>query len=149
MKKRIIALAALFVISAAFGGCKENGGQENQSETSATSAQTTEVSEPSETEADSDTEEDKKEEEKVPEPKGLKANTSEQNEELIKKLSELKDGDGNYIFDKTAEKPQIRRIVSEDEISVSEFYAADLYRESTNMLCSDTNNETHMSRIHI
>lgn len=146
MKKRIIALAALFVISSAFGGCKENGGQENQSETSAASAQVTEASETAETEADedADTEEEvKKEEEKVPEPKGLKANTPEQNEELVKKLSELKDGDGNYIFDETAEKPQIRRIVSEDEITVSNFYIADLYRESTNMLCGDIDNETH------
>ena len=147
MKKRIIALAALFIISAALSGCKENGEQENQSETSAASAQATEAVENEENrsadgtdsgseEAD-DPENDKKADEKVPdEPKGFNAYTSEQTDELIEKLAELKDSDGNYIFDKNAAKPQIRRVVSEDEISVSDFYAADLYRESTNQFYS-------------
>lgn len=145
MKKRIIALAALFIISAALSGCKENPEQEGgQSETSAASAQVTEAAENGENDAENgssdeadDPEADSKADEKVPdEPKGLKANTAEQNEELTAKLAELQDSDGNYIFDKNASKPQIRRVVSEDEISVSDFYAADLYRESTNQFYS-------------
>lgn len=43
MKKQIIALTALFIISAALGGCNGNGEQENQSETSSASAQVTET----------------------------------------------------------------------------------------------------------
>ena len=147
MKKRIIALAALFIISAALSGCKENPEQEGgQSETSAASAQNGQVTEAAENgengaeggdDVPDDPENDKEADEKVPdEPKGLKANTAEQNEELAAKLAELKDSDGNYIFDKNAAKPQIRRVVSEDEISVSDFYAADLYRESTNQFYS-------------
>lgn len=150
MKKRIIALAALFIISAALSGCKENPEQEGgQSETSATSAQVTEAAENAENAAEDsgseeadDPEADNKAEEKVSdEPKGFNAYTSEQKDELTEKLAELKDSDGNYIFDKNAAKPQIRRVVSEDEISVNEFYAADLYRESTNQFCSDLDGE--------
>lgn len=145
MKKRIIALAATLIISAALSGCKENPEQEGgQSETSATSAQVTEAAEDGENDAEDDASEeaddpeaDSKAEEKVSdEPKGFNAYTAEQKVELTAKLAELKDSDGNYIFDKNASKPQIRRVVSEDEISVSGFYAADLYRESTNQFYS-------------
>lgn len=162
MKKRIIALAALFIIPAALGGCKENpeqDGQENQSVTTA-SAQAEETSGT----ADGDTEEqdgaddtggtenggdtevdaDKREEQKQPEPKGLKANTAEQNRELEEKLANLKDENGNYIFDKSVSEPRIRRIVSEDEISVSDFYAAELYRSSANLVCTDLDDEDNI-----
>ncbi len=150
MKKRIVALAALIIISAALGGCKENPEQEGgQSETSATSAQVTEAAENGENDAENgssdeadDPEADNKADEKVPdEPKGFNAYTSEQKDELIEKLAELKDSDGNYIFDKNAPKLLIKRVVSEDEISVRDFYAADLYRESTNQFCSDLDGE--------
>ncbi len=161
MKKCIIALAALFIISAAFGGCRKNGeqnGQESQSGTTA-SAQTDETS----VTADDDTDEqvstdgteskdsaeeanekDEKEEKKTPEPKGLKANTDEQNRELAEKLAALKDENGNYIFDKSVDEPHIRSIVSEDEISVGDFYAAELYRESANLVCTDLDSETNI-----
>lgn len=149
MRKRIIALAALFIITAALGGCKENGGQngqngqESQSGTAA-SAQTEETSGNAEdtentedTNGDGESPENDEADEKTPEPKGLKANTDEQNRELAEKLAELKDENGNYIFDKSVSEPRIRRVVSEDEISVSDFYAAELYRESANLVCTD------------
>lgn len=149
MRKRIIALATLFIITAALGGCKENGGQngqngqESQSGTAA-SAQTEETSGNAEdtentedTNGDGESPENDEADEKTPEPKGLKANTDEQNRELAEKLAELKDENGNYIFDKSVSEPRIRRVVSEDEISVSDFYAAELYRESANLVCTD------------
>lgn len=150
MKKRIAAFAALIIMSAALGGCKENPEQDGgQTETSPTSAQVTEAAETEDaaedgTDGDSeetkDTETDKKAEEKDSEKEGFKGYTIKQKDELMEKLAELKDGDGNYIFDKSV-NPHFRRIVSEDEISVSEFYAADIYRESTNMLCADLDDE--------
>lgn len=160
MKKRIIALAALVIISAALGGCKENGeqnGQESQSATTA-SAQTEDTSgneenaesteDTEDTDVNGENSEDdeaaEKEEEKAPEPKGLKANSDEQNRELAEKLAELKDENGNYIFDKSVSEPHIRRIVSEDEISVGEFYAAELYRESANLVCTDLDGEANI-----
>lgn len=160
MKKRIIALAALVIISAALGGCKENGeqnGQESQSATTASAqaedtsgneenAESTEDTEDTDVNGEN-TEDDKaaeKEEEKAPEPKGLKANSDEQNRELAEKLAALKDENGNYIFDKSVSEPHIRRIVSEDEISVGEFYAAELYRESANLVCTDLDGEANI-----
>lgn len=162
MKKRIIALAALFIISAALGGCKENpeqDGQENQSVTTASAqAAETSVTTDSDTENQDETDDsvgtendgdievdtDKKDEQKQPEPKGLKANTDEQNRELAEKLANLKDENGNYIFDKSVSEPHIRRIVSEDEISVSDFYAAELYRSSANLVCTDLDDEANI-----
>ncbi|MDE6599308.1 MAG: hypothetical protein K2K34_04430, partial [Oscillospiraceae bacterium] len=59
MKKRIIALAALFIISAALSGCKENPEQEGgQSETSAASAQVTEAAEDGENDTEYDASEE-------------------------------------------------------------------------------------------
>lgn len=147
MKKRIIALAALLVISAAFGGCKENGEQENQSETSSASEQVTEASETeaagtesaeaaAETSA-AETENAEDEPFKV-DLRGL--NVGIRNE-LLDKLAKLKDKDGNDYFVSDATGKTLH-VISDDEVGVGRTstqnaFAADLYRESTTMLCTD------------
>ncbi len=139
MKKRIIALAVLFIISAALSGCKENPEQENgQSETSATSAQVTEAAETAVTEeAEAVTESAEDEAFKV-DLTGL--NVTIRNE-LLDKLAKLKDEDGNDHFVPDANS-SVFHVISGDEISVGrtstqDAFAADLYRESTTMLCTD------------
>ncbi len=152
MRKRIIALAALFIITAALGGCKENGGQngqENQSETTAASAQVTEPDE-SETEAAGTESAEAAAETSAAETKNTEdepfrvnlqgLNVSIRNE-LLDKLAKLKDEDGNDYFVPDA-TGSVFHVISGDEIGVGRTstqnaFAADLYRESTTMLCTD------------
>ncbi|MCM1059034.1 MAG: hypothetical protein NC452_01935 [Eubacterium sp.] len=155
--KTVSAILALAMTAALLSGCKDSQEQESgQPETSAASAQVTEASEAADGASEAEDVPDDGgsggadsadsaetaggAEEKAPEPTGFKAYSAEQNGELAEKLSELKDGDGNYIFDKSV-SVKLRRTVSEDEISVSDFYAADVYRESANMLCADLEDE--------
>lgn len=145
MKKRIIALAALFIISAALGGCKGNGKQEDQSETSVTSGQATEASETEGTEAAEAAAETSAAETENTEDEPFKVNLRRLNvsirNELFDKLAKLKDEDGNDYFVLNATGEALH-VISDDEIGVGRTstqnaFAADLYRESTTMLCTD------------
>ena len=146
MKKRIIALAALFIISAALSGCKENPEQEGgQSETSATSAQVTEAAETAGTEVAEAASETAEAAAESAEDEAFKVDLTGLNvtirNELLDKLAKLKDEDGNDYFVSNADG-SVFHVISGDEISVGrtstqDAFAADLYRESTTMLCTD------------
>lgn len=147
MKKRIIALAALFIISAALGGCKGNGKQEDQSETSVTSGQATESSETEAegTEAAEAAAETSAAETENTEDEPFKVNLRRLNvsirNELLDKLAKLKDEDGNDYFVSNATGEALH-VISDDEVGVGRTstqnaFVADLYRESTTMLCTD------------
>lgn len=146
MKKRIIALTALFIISAALGGCNENPEQEGgQSETSAASAQVTEAAENAGTEAAEAASETSEAVTESAEDEAFKVDLTGLNvtirNELLDKLAKLKDEDGNDYFVSNADNSAFH-VISGDEIGVGrtstqDAFAADLYRESTTMLCTD------------
>lgn len=146
MKKRIIALAALISISAVLGGCKENPEQEGgQSETSAASAQVTEAAENAGTEAAEAASETSEAVTESAEDEAFKTNITGLNvtirNELMDKLAKLKDEDGNDYFVPDA-NGSVFHVLSDDEVEVGRTstqnaFAADLYRESTTMLCTD------------
>ncbi len=141
MKKYKLLVTALLLTSM-LAGCAKNTENENTdsiastADTSAAEVTTAALTEaPAESTAETtvtETETVLPEEETF----SLKNLTSEEKREIVKKLLEKKNGSGKYIFNQNA-SASLFRVVSSDEFSVSTAFEADLYRESTNLLCTE------------
>lgn len=131
-----MALAAVLLTAAAFGGCNKNNGEGETSQTAETTAAAVTEAAQSESAAETSAPEDSedKEEKAPPANKNLQEMSPEERDSALKNLVKLKDENGKNIFKRDTDASDFKT-VSPNEVSVGEKYAADLYRSSTGLLC--------------
>ncbi|MGN0674212.1 MAG: hypothetical protein ACI4KG_00530, partial [Oscillospiraceae bacterium] len=144
MKKYKLLVTAILLTSM-LAGCAKNTENENTDSTASTAStadtSSAEVTTAALTEAPAETTAETtvtESETVLPEEEtfSLKNLTSEEKREIVKKLLEKKNGSGKYIFNQNS-SASLFRVVSSDEFSVSTAFEAELYRESTNLLCTE------------
>ncbi len=143
--KKIRFITAIALIGAMLTGCAEKNESTAEETTAATAAITTvpsvttaEVIEDPETETEAAEEE----------PFSLENSNSEERKAIIEKLLEMKDDEGNSIFNTNAPE-SVFTVISSDEFSVDASFIVlpdnvadttfnyDIYRKPTNLLCTD------------
>ena len=134
MKKKIIT--ALALIAVLLTGCTDKNEETSEETTTAATSAITTVPSITTAEVIEETETETSVSEK--EPFSLESCSMDEKREIVKKLIEMKDGGGRYIFNQNSSAANFT-VVSPDEFSVNAVFEYPLYREPTTLMYSDGN----------